>query len=283
MNDTLIQAQLDTLEQGNQVEFVNQPKDVDSKKPSKEKREEAMAKAFYISVAYDYNRMHFADWEGDEKWSENYGNQDGMYYAVGFRSPNALKFFGHPFIEGYYRQYANMVHYKSIFADMPYDAEQRSKVKQWGAKIGSWNKISDKSEIYGYLDIGRRIWNRGEDTDLGLADYHEKFSWYYTGLGAGINHRFFPRFSTGLEAEAMFGWGARDHRNDLDITYRLGSVFGAEFKLPLKYYLLESLSFDFTPYFTFWNVDSSNIVEDNYKRDSYTHLEGLLVGLTYSF
>jgi hypothetical protein len=241
-----------------------------------------MEKAFYVSVAYDYNRLHFSEWNGDEKWVDNYGNQDGVRYTVGYRSPRAFKFIGHPFIEGYYRELDNTIKFRGVNgAGNPLDLDQRSKLKQFGMKFGSWGKISEKSEVYGYLDIGRRLWNKGEDNDL---DYLEQFSWYYTGLGAGINHRFFTKLSTGIEAEVMFGWQARDRIDYFDFTYHLSDVYGFELKLPLKYYLLKSLSFDFTPYLTFWNVgSSSNDIGDSQKYDGYTHQEGLLLGLTYSF
>lgn len=70
-------------------------------------------------------------------------------------------------------------------------------------------------------------------------------------------------------------------------TFDLGCVFGAEVKLPVKYYFLKNLSFDVTPYFTYWEINESTptLIAGDYGYEPYstTHIEGLLVGLTYSF
>jgi hypothetical protein len=67
----------------------------------------------------------------------------------------------------------------------------------------------------------------------------------------------------------------------------LKGVSGCEVKLPVKYYFLNNISLDLTPYFTWWNITKSDPVMISgtyyYEPNSHTHIEGLLLGLTYSF
>jgi len=242
----------------------------------------------YISGAYDINHIHYSEWSGEDKLDEDFGSQYGFYYGAGYRSPNYYDLFlGKPYIEAYYRQYANTIHYKgALIGGEPYDADQRSKIKQFGMKIGGYKDFAIPGEVYGYLDIGRRVWNRGEDQ---APDYHEKYYWSYFGGGVGINHRFLSKLSVGMEAEIMGAYKPKMHANNIDVTFNLGTVWGTELKLPIKYYLLKNLSLDFTPYYTYWYIGASNIVPIGdtgfgwQEPESKTNLQGLLTGITYVF
>jgi hypothetical protein len=96
--------------------------------------------------------------------------------------------------------------------------------------------------------------------------------------------------SVGIDGEGMFSVGhSSKMRADLyeGGTFILKEVYGAEVKIPIKYYLLKNLSFDLTPYFTYWYIGQSDLVEISgrsyYEPKSKTHIEGLLTGLTYLF
>ncbi len=248
--------------------------------------EKDMLKAgLYISAGFDMNLIHYSEWSGGVKLDEDYGSHTGSYWVVGYRSPNYYNcddwILGKPYIEGYYTQYANFIHYKgALIGGGPYNANQRSEVKEFGVKLGGYGDFSTKGEIYSYIDIGKRVWNRGEDD---APDYHEKYYWVYTGLGIGINYNFFPRLTAGFEAEYLFTYRPKMHADNIDTTFTLGHVWGTNLRMPIKYYVLKNLSLDLTPYFTYWQIHASNVLDGWYEPQSKTHLEGLLLGLTYSF
>jgi len=236
----------------------------------------------YISGAYEMNYMHYSEWQDHDKQDEDFGSQDGFYCALGYRSPNYYDLIlCKPYIEGYYRQYGNMIHYKgALIGGGAYNADQRSKIQQFGMKIGGYKDFAKPGEVYGYLDIGDRVWNRGQDQ---APDYHEKYYWLYIGGGVGINHRFFSRLSTGMEAEIMGAYKPKMHANNTEITFNLRNVWGAELSLPIKYYLLKNLSLDITPYYIYWHIGASVPVDGWYEPESKTNLRGLLAGITYVF
>ena len=251
--------------------------------------EKDMSKAgFYISGAYEMNYIHYSEWEDKNKLDEDYGSQDGFYFSGGYRSPHYYAIIlGKPYIEGYYRQYANTIHYKgALIGGGPYNGDQRSEIKQFGMKIGGYKDFAIPGEIYGYLDIGNRVWNRGEDR---APDYHEKYYWLYLGGGVGISHRFFSKLSIGMEAEMMGAYKPKMHANNIDVNFKLRNVWGSELRLPIKYYLLKNLSLDITPYYIYWHIGASNFVpiDDTglgwQEPESKTNLRGLLAGITYVF
>ena len=279
-----------------------------------EAREEAIKAAFYIVAAYDANHIHYSEWDSGDKLDEDFGTHRGYYIAAGYRSPNYYEWvMGRPFIEGYFRRFSNIIRYKGAVQyssggtiyTTPFDADQRSVVNQYGLKVGAQRDFLDKGNFLGYLDVGERIWHRAEDeiisggvvingVPVDVQSYGEKYYWTYIGFGAGMSYKITPKFSLGFEAEWMITLPnlRKLHANDTgygDTTYKLGSVWGAEAKLPIKYYILKNLSLDITPYFTYWKIKQSNDVplDDtgfySYEPDSKTHLEGLLAGFTYSF
>ena len=262
-----------------------------------EEKNNAINNAFYIAAAYDANRIHYSEWADEEKLDEDYGKHTGYYITLGYRSPNYYEWAqSKPFVEAYFRRFSDIIHYKGALqgggATIPYDTDQRSVVQQYGLKLGgSRDCFSDKGTVLAYLDAGERIWNRGEDDNI--YNYGEKYYWTYIGFGAGLNYKLIPKLSIGGEGEVMFApSGLRKMHADAaggfpDITYNLGLVWGVELKAPIKYYLLKNLSLDVTPYFTYWKINRSNYVSTygfySYEPKSYTHLEGLLAGFTYSF
>ncbi|MDE2009693.1 MAG: hypothetical protein KGJ09_06400 [Candidatus Omnitrophica bacterium] len=242
---------------------------------------------FYVSAAYDFNHVHYSEWSGLQKLDEDMGTQRGMYYTFGYRSPIYMNYKdwikGKPFIEGYYyRPFSSTIRYKgALIGGGPYNGDQRSKVTQMGAKIGGYDDFLGKGQIYGYLDGGKRIWDRGENV---LPDYHEKYYWIYTGFGAGVSYPFISKLSVGLDAEMLFAINPRMHADTLNDTFKLGAVWGTEVKLPIKFYVLNNLSLDITPYFTYWKIQASEVLPDGYYEPvSKTHEEGLLSGMTYIF
>ena len=243
---------------------------------------------FYISAAYDANHIHYSEWDGLNKLDEDIGTQRGMYYAAGYRSPNYINIrdwlMGKPFIEAYYyHSYRTRIEYKGAFiGGGAVNFKEGTRIDQAGAKIGGYyDNFLGKGEVYGYLDGGKRVWNRGENVG---ANYHEKYYWVYTGFGAGMNYPFLSRLSAGLDGEVLFAISPKMY-SDLDqFTFKLGSVWGTEVKAPIKLYLLKNLSFDVTPYFIYWKIQASRVAPDGmYEPVSKTHEEGLLSGMTYTF
>ncbi len=296
MDETL--AKIEEATRQETASSLNTPSTEDSKdtvkssNTSKEK-EEAIEKAFYIAVGYNRNYLHYSEWP-DGKLDEDYGHQNGFYLNVGYKSPNYYEaLLAKPFIEGYFRYYHDLLHYKGAASNgittEPFNCKQKSAVRNFGMKLGGYKDFSEKGEIFFYLDAGKRIWDRGENGIVdGVLVYSEKYYWIYLGPGLGINYLLLPKFSVGIDAEAMFAINPR-MRADLyeGGTFKLKNVHGAEVRIPIKYYLLKTLSLDLTPYFTYWHIGQSNIVEisgDSYvEPKSKTHIEGLLAGLTYIF
>jgi len=277
----------------------NQPGSYSPNTQKSETKEKAINNAFYIAAYYDINHMHYSEWENGNKLDEDFGNHKGYYIALGYRSPNYYEWAkGKPFVEVYFRRFSNIIRYKGALQNMgtgettPYNTDERSVVKQFGLKLGaSRDCFSDKGTFLGYLDVGQRIWNRGEDDSI--YNYGEKYYWTYIGLGAGLNYKLIPKLSIGGEGEIMLAPGGlrKLHADSAggipDTTFNLGFVWGTELRAPIKYYLLSNLSLDVTPYFTYWKINKSNIVavDGGYLQEpeSNTHLEGLLAGFTYSF
>lgn len=246
---------------------------------------------FYISGGHNANYMHYKEVDEDATLDENYGKTLGYYGRIGFKSARAIGALElMPFVEGYYLRFDGMNAYDgSIIGGGAFAADQRAEVHRYGLKIGGYHEFSPRIESFIYFDVGRRIWYRGEnETVRGVLMYAEKYYWVYIGLGGGLNYMLMPKLSIGLELEFMASPDAK-MRADLyeGGTFRLGGVAGWEIELPLRYYLLKNLSFDITPYLTFWNISESDSVlisgSSYVEPNSRTHIEGLLVGLTCIF
>lgn len=262
-----------------------------------DEKKQAIDKALnlYASLGYDFNHIHYSEWQGQDKLDEDFRNQNGFYLALGYKSPTYNETIrGRPFLEGYFRKDRGLIKYKGAAFDSfgdtrPFNTEQRSVVTRYGAKLGSYMDFTKDGEIFGYVDVGRRVWDRGENgIEDGVTVYKEKYEWIYYGLGVGINYKFFQKLSIGID---WTGWltSSPKMRSYLDEggTFRLRHVWGTEVKIPIKYYLFKSLTFDFTPYYTFWRINHSGVVEISgmplYEPDSNTNELGILTGITYSF
>lgn len=250
---------------------------------------------FYISGGYLQNDMRYKEItkRTGNVLDEDTGKLKGFYAAVGFKSGRYVDFIhGTPFIEGYFQRYDALIMYKGGAGGEPltfYD--EHAEVQRFGVKLGGYHDFSEKVQGVGYLDVGRRIWYRGQNRIIeGAQDYAEKYWWTYFGIGGGINVEILPRFRPGIEVEVMYAPPEFSRmRADLyeGATFDLGMILGADVKLPLKYYALKNLSIDVTPYFTYWEInksDNTDIGGDSYYEPySRTRIYGLLAGLTYSF
>lgn len=259
---------------------------------SSEKRK-AVEAALYLAAGYDVNHIHYSEWSGSDKLDEDFGNQDGFYINLGYRSPRYSETFqSKPFVEGYYRQYGDLIQYKGAASNgvitIPYNVKQKSAIRRFGLKVGGYRNISKNGEWFGYLDIGKRIWIRGENEVIdGVLNYKEIYHWIYGGLGLGLNYYVHPKLSIGLEWE---GWIAGSPKMYAELyeggTFKLKNVSGIDLKMPIKYHLLENFSFDLTPYFSYFTIGHSNTVilsgDPYYEPDSKTHEEGILLGFTYT-
>jgi len=242
---------------------------------------------FYISGGYDTNHIHYKEVAEKQTFDEDYGNLQGFYVNIGFRSGRYLpRIQGMPFVEAYYRRHDDLITYDGASGLGPLSFDERAEIHRYGIKVGAFWDYPEKTELFAYLDLGRRIWYRGEnETIQGVLTYAEKYWWEYLGLGGGINYRLFSKLTCGAELEAM---GALNAKMRADLyeggTFRLGGVAGWEVKLPIKYYLWKNFSLDVTPYFTAWNISHSDDVKISgsyyYEPDSHTYIEGVLLGAT---
>ena len=250
---------------------------------------------FYISGGYLQNDMSYREItkRTGNVLDEDTGSLKGFYAALGFKSGDYIDLLqGSPFIEGYFQRYDALITYKGAAGGEPltfYD--EHAEIQRFGAKFGAYREISKKAAAFGYLDIGRRIWYRGQNRIIdGALDYAEKYWWTYFGLGGGFSFEIFPRFWPGVEAEVMYAPSKFSHMH-ADLyeggQFDLGMVLGADIKLPIKYYILKNLSIDITPYLTYWEINKSSTTEIDgdsyYEPYSRTRIYGLLAGLTYNF
>ena len=266
------------------------------KEGSRETVEEAK-RVFYISGGYNANHMHYKETRGGDTLDEDYGKLKGFYLEAGYKGAYYIPWImGRPFVEGYYRRYDDLITYdgawqNSLGESGPLSFEEKAEVHRFGIKVGAYRDFLKKGELFGYFDIGKRIWYRGENGVIErVLTYAEKYWWIYYGLGIGINYRILPHLSCGVDLEGMTTHKSqRKMRADLyeGATFHLGSVYGTEIKLPIKYRFWQNVSFDFTPYFTYWKIHESDtrmISGSPYvEPDSKTHIEGLLAGFSYLF
>jgi hypothetical protein len=298
INDTLNRIELAQSAATDSSTVYSQETPADARDDSAEKGATPHKKAltelfsgFYASAGFNANHMHYKELEGGTTLDEEYGKLTGFYLVLGYRSKNYVEWLkGKPFIEGYFKEYDALITYDGQLLDgTPYMFENKSVVKRLGVKVGGYADFSKIGEILGYFDLGNRTWYRGEDI---FPNYAEKYSWTYLGFGIGFNFEFIPKLSTGIDMEWMFSpsrWSVMRANLDPSTDFQLGGVFGAEVKFPLKYQATQHISFDVTPYFTYWDVKHSGLVNVSgypwplYEPDSKTHIEGVLTGVTYKF
>ncbi len=246
----------------------------------------------YVSAGYNANHMHYKETRGSNTLDEDYGGLEGFYLGAGYKGARYIPWImGRPFVEGYYMRHDGLITYDGASGLGPLSFEERAEVHRFGVKAGAYRDFFKKGEIYGYFDIGKRTWYRGENEVIqGALTYAEKYWWVYYGLGTGVNYRILPKLSCGVDFEIMTTHkSVRKMRADLyeGATFRLGGVYGIDLKLPIKFLFLENTSFDFTPYFTYWKIyesDTQMISGIPYvEPDSNTYIEGVLVGLSYHF
>ncbi len=251
---------------------------------------------FYISGGFDGNHFYYKellDKHGGaaNELDKDYGYLKGFYAAAGYRSNCYIEKLinGKPFIEGYIHHYTNLITYDggSSLGPLKFN-DENAKITRLGVKVGVYNEFSPKGEISFCFDMGRRAWDRGQNRIIqGVIDYAEKYTWTYFGVGAGVNYKLTPKFTAGIEAEGMAApsaW-ARMRSDYDDYTYELGTVYGAELKLPLKYYLSKYISIDATPYLEYWDIEKSNehwisSTEYMYEPHSQTTILGILAGIS---
>lgn len=250
---------------------------------------------FYISGGYNASHIHYKEFRSgsSDTLDEDYGDLEGFFFTLGYRSskhyPDLL---GRPFVELYFRRSANLITYDGASGAGPLEFDdEHAKIFRYGLKLGSSRDFSEKSELFGYVDVGRRVWYRGQNRLVsGVLDYAEKYWWTYFGAGGGLSYQIIPRLSAAFDVELMFSNSSlAKMRADLyeGGTFALRNVYGAEVKFPLKYQLSKNFSLDLTPYFTYWHIKASGLVpiagSYYYEPDSRTHTEGLLAGITYYF
>lgn len=258
-----------------------------------EKKRKAVAHALKIAAGYNYNHIHYSEWRDRNKLNEDFGYQDGLYAELEYKSGRYWELIkSRPFINLYYRQHSDIIQYKGATIgppSLPYNAPQRSKIEVWGAKLGGYGKLSEKSEFFGYLDFGRRTWHRGENEVIdGVLNYYERYRWAYYGPGVGFNYQLMPWLSAGLDAKWMFGIEPKMWADLFEGgTFDLQDVWGSEISIPVRFELYKKLNLDVTPYYTFWNIHESNPVTISgtayVEPDSQTHEIGVLVGFSYTF
>lgn len=247
---------------------------------------------FYISGGYNANHMHYKELSEGNTLDEDYGKLKGFYINVGYKSNAYIKeIMGKPFIEAYFMRYDDLILYDGASKAGPIEFKERAEIQRFGIKLGAYTNFTKQGKVYGYFDVGERIWYRGENEVIsGVLTYAEKYYWTYFGFGTGIDYKLIEKLYAGIGFEVMYSNSSlAKMRADLyeGGTFNLKNVYGIDLKFPIKYYLLKNISFDVTPYFTYWHIKASDpvLISGSYyiEPDSNTHIEGVFVGLTCTF
>jgi hypothetical protein len=252
--------------------------------------ERSLKGRFYFSGGYDLNHMHYKEIVNKDTLDEDYGYIDGFYLEATYRDNNHWQLlYGKPFIQAYFRRFEGELTYSGSTQLGPFKYEEENEISRYGIRFGAYRDFFEDVELFWYFDIGRRVWNRGKNQIIsGVLTYLEKYHWIYYGIGGGINYPFSPRITMGLDLSCLSTANPKMKAYLYEgATFELENVYGFDVKIPIRYRLMKNVSFDLTPYFTYWNIDASDPETISgvgyFEPDSRTHIEGVLVGLTCYF
>lgn len=265
----------------------------------RKKGEEETRGTISMSWGWNANHMHYKEFDSnDNTLDEDYGALKGYYFNFRYKMNQYMQDRqSKPFFEYYYLNYKARITYDGASSAGPLEFKERAYVQRYGLKAGIINdKLFDNGNMALYLDLGQRVWYRG-DNDIvkdhdgnSVLTYAEKYWWTYLGGGIGFDCEVMPRLTAGIEFELM-GSPKSWSRMRADLyeggTFKLRGVLGIDLKIPIKYYIFKNFSFDVVPYFTYWDITKSDPVLINgasyYEPDSKTYIEGILIGFTNIF
>ena len=249
----------------------------------------------YFSGSWDLYYFHYGEIVNGATVDKDTGSVNGVYTKLDYLSDNYAEYFlGYPFMEAYFKYSDGKSKYDGqTQSGAPFSFKENLEIERFGLKIGTRKYISDKRFVYGYFDVGKRVWIRGYNEIVrGVLSYREKYRWLYFGLGLGARREIGNRIVAGIEGEFMYAPRSfrKMYAELLDgNTYTLGSVWGVELTLPLHYVITKRFTFDVTPYYTFWHIGKSNTeivtwqgIPAGYafEPESKTYVCGVLFGLT---
>lgn len=279
------------LQQDSPRNITSHPKEQPPHKTDSQQQREHQRARFRVSGGYDINHMHYKETVNSDTIDEDYGYMDGFYLEAACRGNNHWQLLhGKPFLLAYFRRFEGELTYSgSTNIGSLFKFEEQNEISRYGVKFGAYRDLFEDAELFWYFDLGRRVWDRGENQIIGgVITYLEKYHWIYYGIGAGINYPFTRRITMGLDLSCLttIDPKMKAYLNE-GATFELENVYGFDVKIPIKYRLKKNLSLDLTPYFTYWNIDASDpetISGTAYvEPDSRTHIEGVLIGLSYYF
>jgi len=251
----------------------------------------------YLSAGGDLYYIHYREIQDGSTLDKDTGSVMGLYVKLSYLSSSYVDYFsGFPYLEAYFRYSNGKSKYSGATgAGTHVSFKEDLEIERFGLKIGARKYISDGRLIYGYFDVGKRVWIRGSNELIGAAlNYKEKYRWLYLGLGTGVKRKIGDRIIAGIDAEFMYAPRSfrKMHAELYDgNTLILGSVWGVELKAPLRYTITKRFSFDIIPYYTFWHIGKSNTdilriggIPVAYIQEprSQTYMYGVLFGLTIS-
>jgi len=252
----------------------------------------------YLSLNWYRYHLGYKEFLDLDVLDEEFGWIKGYYVKLGYRSDKNLgELWEKPFFEIYFRNFDDCITYKGRAGSYDIQFSTKAEIQRFGGKFGGYRNLKEDLGLYGYLDIGRRVWFRGENAYLTFSGipgtvvaYKEKYRWLYFGGGAGIEYLGIQNASLGIDFELM-GTPFKKYRKmyaySIDSLtakdFTLGSVWGLELNIPIKYYLLKNLSLDFTPFYIFWSIDESDVIEGYIEPESKSKIYGISCGFTISF
>ncbi len=153
-----------------------------------------------------------------------------------------------------------------------------------------------KTSIYALS--GYRFYKRTLEGGYG---YNEYYRWLYLGLGVGLNFNVSQKIKAGINAEGMYVPINSKSFKDVKVTlskmdkqlednsFKLGSVYGYRFEMPIEYIATSSVSFEIKPFYEYWHVGKSETKPVNIETlyavvpAHFTKNTGIYAGLKYTF
>jgi hypothetical protein len=153
------------------------------------------------------------------------------------------------------------------------------------------NPISDMGNVYGFIGVGFRSWER-----ILSVSQSEKYSWWYMPVGFRWEYSVTDKWEGAVDvtAKIMFNGKMKGYMTDYDNTkVNLGNKPGLKIALPCTYKISSQVGLIITPWYEYSSIGQSNEVlltgsgpyagYYTYEPDSTTNQYGIDLGIKVSF
>lgn len=145
------------------------------------------------------------------------------------------------------------------------------------------NPIEGSSNAYAYLGLGFHNWDRNI---LGSGGYLEKYSWNYIPIGYRNEFRVSSKWDGAFDISFRYMFHGKmtafmDPASPM--RFNLGNKTGFKLELPYTYHMSDSCSLVLNPYYEYWGIRQSNVMQGYVEPASHNNQFGIDVGLVFKF